>query len=195
MSDRERQIDGIRQSMTEKVKKFDRPIWGYKKVEEERQEGDTWEDSDGKQWIIKNGIKQTISKTQDARMPWFCPKCELSMNHRFDDKFWRLYGMCYNCTIKWHTQMKIDGTYDAWERKIHRDNEKAYLKDMIAQYKDYIRTFRVPQVHYQNGGWDNLAQLHHFSDMFDQINRDIKICEEKLKQIEQEEQKELEKTV
>ena len=49
--------------------------------EPKRKEGEFWKDRDGKQWTLKGGVKQSISPLQDAKTPWWCPKCE-KIEHR-----------------------------------------------------------------------------------------------------------------
>mgnify|MGYP001371452087 CR=1 FL=1 len=39
---------------------------GYTKKQEFHEEGDIWED-DGRQWTIKNGIKQNVTKLDKAK--------------------------------------------------------------------------------------------------------------------------------
>ena len=39
------------------------------------------------------------------------------MKKRLDDKFWRLYGHCFDCQIKIENKMRINGTYDTWEKE------------------------------------------------------------------------------
>ncbi len=184
----DQKLDSIRGELAKKVQKFDRLIVGYRPPAVDRKEGETWTDDDGKIWTVKNGIKQSITKLQDAKTPWWCPKCERAMSHRFDDKFYRLYKMCYDCTITEHTRMKLEGTWDEFERTMTRRNEMAWLRDHIQECKDYIRTFRPPQVHFENGGWEELASIQQFTGLFDEIRKDIKICEDRLAVLEQEEQ-------
>lgn len=187
----DQKVDAMRGDLAKRLKKWDRPVWGYTGgPAPERSEGETWTDDEGKQWIVKNGIKQSITKLQDAKTPWWCPKCEKAMGHRFDTKFYRLYNQCYDCTIKQHTQMMIDGTWESFEKKMIRENEKAYLRDMIQERKDYIRTFKLPQVHFENGGWETLATMDQFKELFANIRNDIKFCEDRLAEIEKEEQEE-----
>ena len=49
---------------------------GYSKKQEFHGEGDVWEE-DGRQWTIKNGIKQNVTKLDKAKkevtLPLFCP--------------------------------------------------------------------------------------------------------------------------
>ena len=89
--------------------------------------------------------------------------------------------------------MRIDGTWEAFEKSMVRENERAYLRDMISERKEYIRTFRTPQIHFENGGWEELAKIEHFTELFESLQKDIAACEERLKAIDAEEAAELEK--
>jgi hypothetical protein len=51
---------------------------GYTKVNELRKEGDIWTEN-GREWTIKGGLKQNITrldKAKEASMPMFCPTCK-----------------------------------------------------------------------------------------------------------------------
>jgi len=177
--------------VSSKLKKWDRPIFGYTpEPEVKRKDGEVWEDDDGKTWTMKNGVKQSISKLQSAKMPWWCPKCSRSMSHKLDTKFYRLYNQCYDCTITQHSKMMVDGVWEEFEKNTIRANEKAFLQDMIVERQEYIRTFTVPQAHYTNGTWELLAKKAHFTLMFAEIEKDIQFCKNRLLQIEKEEEEE-----
>jgi hypothetical protein len=190
MSEREARIQekltNLRSEMAGKIKKFDRPIVCWRPVAVERAEGETWTDDDGREWIVKDGLKQTVDKMREARTPWWCPKCSKSMAHRFDNKFYGLYNMCYNCSIDMHTQMMLDGTWDAFEKERVRQNEMAWLRDHISECEDYIRTFKVPQVHFENGGWEEIANINQFKEMFDSLRENITFCKTRLVALESE---------
>jgi ribosomal protein L37AE/L43A len=36
---------------------------------------------------------------KEARMPWFCPKCDKVMKKRLDNKMWMYYGHCFDCQV------------------------------------------------------------------------------------------------
>jgi hypothetical protein len=186
----EDKIEQIRIDVAKKLKTWDRPIWGYEAPKIERNEGEEWTDDAGKRWIRKNGINQSISKLEKAKTPWFCPKCSKSMSHRFDMMFYRRKGQCFDCTISEDTQRMKNGAWDEYEKKVLRSNEKGFLKDKIAEYKDYVRTFKVPQIHFENGGWQEIAKIEQFKEMFATIKKDIELCEARIKEIETEEQRE-----
>jgi len=85
-------------------------VFGWRgEPEPTRKEGDVWEDVDGKKWTVKNGIRQSVTKLDDAKTPWWCPKCSKPMNHRFDVKFWSMRGHCYDCNIKFETELRRKG--------------------------------------------------------------------------------------
>ena len=69
---------------------------GYTREYIERKEGDVWE-VDGKQWTIKNGIKQTTTKLDGIRkritMPLTCPKCKQAMTNRLDKVMYPIHSV------------------------------------------------------------------------------------------------------
>ena len=72
-----------------------------------------------------------------ARTPWFCPECDKVMKKRLDDKMYSLYNHCFDCQIKIENKMRIDGTYDRWEKDKVRNNKKAYLTDMESSIEEW----------------------------------------------------------
>ena len=119
---------------------------GYKKEEEDRKEGDTWEEDD-RTWTIKNGIKQNISKLQKARelnkIPLFCPECSEVMNHRYDKEFFTINRRCFNCQVKFETTLKASGEWEEYQKKIHNSeidntiqNYEMWVDDLINSSND-----------------------------------------------------------
>jgi hypothetical protein len=122
-------INNVRRKINEVLKKDDTKIVvGWRPSFSDKVEGDTWEDNNGKQWIMKNGIKQTVTKLDFAKTPWFCPECNRAMGHRFDSKFWRIRGMCMDCVIKKETKIKADGKWKEYEEGIIRANYVSNLQ-------------------------------------------------------------------
>ena len=62
-------------------------------------------------------INRKFEATKEARMPWFCPKCDKVMKKRLDDKMWFLHDHCFDCQLKKEHRMRVDGTYDEWKEK------------------------------------------------------------------------------
>lgn len=177
-------------AVQEKMKKWaDRiVIGGFNPVQDDKhEEGEVWEDSNGKEWTIKNGIRQSIRRHQNAVMPWWCPRCGMSLNHKLHEKFYRIRGACHDCVVSYEGKMRVDGVWEIYERRTMRRNEVSFLNDKIAQTEDYIRTFKIPQIHFENGGWQELATLASFEPKFAEMRKDIEFMQQRLSQIKKEE--------
>ena len=94
---------------------------GYTKAQEFHSEGDIWEE-DGRQWTIKNGIKQNITKLDKARetvnFPIFCPSCKKPMKPHLDKKWYNMYKRCYNCQIDFEFEIRRQGLWEEYEKTI-----------------------------------------------------------------------------
>lgn len=156
----------------------------YKGSPEEYNEGDVWEDNDGKKWTVKNGIKQSVTKLRGAKTPWWCPKCGRSLNAKIHEKFYNLRGTCHDCVVTYEGKMRIDGVWEAYERRVMLLNEQSWLNDKIAELNDYIVNFKTPQLHFSDGRWEELATKSMFNEEFDRIRSDIQFYKDRLKQIE-----------
>lgn len=116
---------------------------GYEKQATVYKEGDIWEEN-GKQWTIKNGIKQSISKLNIAKkalqMPLACPTCGNSMKKRLDKKMYAIHGVCFDCTIKHESALKKAGLYATYEKRITEGNMKAFITDIEQWAENHINT-------------------------------------------------------
>jgi len=141
-------INNARRKINEVLKKNSEQITvGWRPgLEPTRQEGDTWTDLNDKKWVMKNGIKQTVTKLDGAKTPWYCPQCEKTMGHRFDIKFWGLRGKCMECVIKEETEMRRLGTWKEYEERKIKENYIAALKDRIAELQSLHDTVTAPEV-------------------------------------------------
>ena len=107
---------------------------GYRKSSIRHKEGEIWEES-GKQWTIKNGIKQNITKLDDAkkalRMPLRCPKCNGSMEHWLAKKMYKIHGFCFDpCVVEYEDSLKQAGLYKEYEKKMIHGNAKEFVDDI-----------------------------------------------------------------
>jgi len=182
------QVDVVRDKIT---KWADRVVVGQYtgEPEKERNEGEIWTDVDGKKWIIKNGIKQSIRKTQGAAIPYWCPKCERVLNHWLQEQTYQLRGACYDCWLKYDTKLRKANLFEAYDRRRKWSNEKDWLIDLIAQREDYIKNFKSPQLHFQDGRWEELAHKGLFKDALAAIAKDIQFLKNRYDHIEKEEAK------
>ena len=107
---------------------------GYRKSSKKYKEGDIWEES-GKQWTIKNGIKQNITKLDEAkkalRIPLRCPKCNGSMEHWLAKKMYKIHGFCFDpCTVMYEDSLKKAGLYKQYEERMIKGNAKQVIDDI-----------------------------------------------------------------
>lgn len=186
----EQQLDELRKKVSTKVDKWANVIKVSYSIPSkvDRVEGERWED-DGKWWEMKDGVKRSISALSGARMPWWCPKCNKPMNHKFDRKFYFLRNMCFNCNVEFEGQMRIDGTYDAFEKRMMWENEKSFIRDKLQEYTDYIRNFTPPTLVYEDGRYEQLAPREAFAQLFEEIEKDGELLAARLQFMLEEEQK------
>ena len=94
---------------------------GYTKQQEFHDEGDIGEE-DGRQWTIKNNIKQNITKLDKAKesinMPLFCPCCKNLMKNKYDKGFYLQYNRCFNCQVDFETELRIKGLWEDYQKHI-----------------------------------------------------------------------------
>ena len=102
----------------------------------------------------KGDIKSDLTDIMaEVRMPWFCPNCKGTMKKKLDDKFWRLFGHCWDCQIEFEHQLRLEGKYDDWSTNRAKGNQKAWVEDMIVGIEEW-RNERPPDQVY-NVGIDN----------------------------------------
>jgi len=116
---------------------------GYEKKREKHKEGDIWEE-DGRTWTIKNGVRQNITKLDDAKkayqVPLTCPKCGGPMKHWLAKKMYKIHGFCFDpCTIEMEANLKKAGLYEEYERKLMQGNMKAWANDLEQWLVDQLK--------------------------------------------------------
>jgi hypothetical protein len=107
---------------------------GYTKQYVERKEGDIWEEN-GKNWTIKNGIKQTITRLDNIKksilLPLICPKCNKAMaSDSLNKKMWPIHKMCFSCVVTMETELKRTGQFEEYQRNMVYSGVKTYIKEL-----------------------------------------------------------------
>lgn len=107
---------------------------GYQKIQIAYKEGDIWEES-GRTWTIKDGIRQNITKLDNAKkalqIPLKCPKCGGSMKHHLAQKMYKIHGFCFDpCTVEYEAELRKAGLYEQYEKSMMRGGVKAFAKDI-----------------------------------------------------------------
>lgn len=106
-------------------------------------EGDISTDDYNYEWLVKRSpsgelYREKQSKLEGARTPFWCPKCKRIMKGRHDTKMYQTQGMCINCVIDRDTQMKIDGTYNDYEKRVILSRAKGFLMDSKKEIGKYL---------------------------------------------------------
>jgi len=117
---------------------------GYSKQSQDYQEGDIWEEN-GKQWTIKNSIKQTVTKHDKLRqltvMPLSCPECNKPMKDNiYNKKMWLIHSKCNDCVIEMEAKIKREGKWDEYEKKMMNNNKNAMVDDFEKAFEEFINT-------------------------------------------------------
>ena len=143
---RERDVQRLRNIVTKKHGEATGIQIGYLKQEEDHLEGDVWEEN-GKTWIIKDGIKQTVTKLDSIkkaiRMPFLCPSCSSPMKSSLDKKMYPIHGMCSGCVVSMESKLKLEGTYEEYSKNIvtkniltHIEEAEQYIEEFMESSKD-----------------------------------------------------------
>tara|TARA_Y100000768_G_scaffold200521_1_gene150749 strand:- start:344 stop:865 length:522 start_codon:yes stop_codon:yes gene_type:complete len=96
----------------------------------------------------KGDIKSELTDIMsEVRMPLFCPKCKKTMKKKLDDKFWRLFEHCWDCQIDFEHKLRLEGKYDEWSNSRAKNNQKAWVDDMIQGIEQWRTERPVDQVY------------------------------------------------
>ena len=107
---------------------------------------------EGKEQESGDQISRMTDLMKEARMPMFCPECDLLMKKKLDDKMWRLFGHCFDCQITIENKLRIEGKYEEWAENKIRKNKIAFIKDSIQKIEEW-KDMKAPEW-YNNVGVD-----------------------------------------
>ena len=114
---------------------------GYSKAKEFHKEGDVWEEN-GRQWTIKNGIKQNVTKLDAAKqgliLPVLCPKCSKTMKPHLDKRWYVMYGHCFNCQVDHEHELRKEGKLEETEKQVINDRLEGTIKDFEVWFDELI---------------------------------------------------------
>jgi hypothetical protein len=115
---------------------------GYTKQEEFHSEGDIWESQDGRLWTIKDGVKQNITKLDEAKkavtIPLFCPSCNLLMKKHLDKRFFIQFKRCLDCQINFETELKLEGLWEQYNDVFIGDNVDNLIKEFEIWFEEEL---------------------------------------------------------
>jgi hypothetical protein len=163
-------------------------IYEHRPVDAE--EGDKWYGDDGKVWEMGAGGPIKVSMFDSIRTPMFCPDCEKIMNGKFDTKFYRMRGKCMDCVQKEETRMKVEGTYELYEKRTMLENKKSWLRDIKEGLEEFEEemTGNVEQVVNSSGDTVEFGGLpeEDINEMMENAKDYIESFEQHVEELEQE---------
>lgn len=116
---------------------------GYSKAHIAYKEGDIWEEN-GRNWTIKDGIRQNITKLDSAKkalqIPLACPKCKGTMNYYLSHKMYKIHKMCFDCVIDYEAELRKAGLYQSYEKNMMQGSLKAFARDVEQWVLDTLET-------------------------------------------------------
>lgn len=193
MSKNQDALNDVRRKVNEILTKQDaRIVVGWRPgLEQKREEGDVWEATDGTQWTVKNGIKQKVTKLDAAKTPWWCPKCEKAMNHKIDDKFWRIRGHCFECNLKEETKIRAQGP-DAWkayEKKLMKANYISELKYALEELTHIQANLSAPEIIHADDHEKRILMIEKWDVDLDKVRNDLQadidLIKQRLREVEE----------
>lgn len=95
---------------------------------------------EGKKQESGDKVSRLSDIMAEVRMPWFCPECKKTMKKKLDDKFWRMFGHCFDCQITIENKLRIEGNYDEWAKNKILENKKSFLKDLKQSIDEFEET-------------------------------------------------------
>ena len=150
---KERDVQRMRNLITKKYGDKTIDGVGYQKAEEFHKEGDVWEEND-RTWTIKNGIRQNLTKLDQAKketmFPLFCGCCSKIMNHKYDKEIYLVHKRCFNCQISFENEIKIKGLWEVYEKSIVNPNIDFLISELEVWYEELLNQGNE-NIIYENG--------------------------------------------
>ena len=156
---------------------------GYTTKKIDYKEGDVWTEW-GKDWTIKDGIKQTATKLdkvkKEAILPLFCPSCGGIMKKRNDVKMYNIHKKCFDCVIDMEHKLKIEGKYEDYERNTLANNAEDYINDLESYLLEALNSSNDQfvsergEVERWKGGLDKEKVTEELKEFFDDHKKGIK---------------------
>ena len=144
----------------------------------------------GKEQESGDQISRLSDIMKEARMPMFCPKCDVIMKKKLDNKFWSMYGHCFNCQLKIENKMRIAGTYEEWEKNKIKKNKISFIKEQIQAIEEW-KDMKAPEFFNNVGVNEPMLEKEKWDIDVEKITKEaeeaIEKFTEELKKLENEE--------
>jgi len=130
-------------SNIEKIQKmvkgiYNRPIQVGYASKTLREEGEEWEDHNGRKWKIQNGQRKQINKVPPRGIDK-CYDCKKLILKDIDQDTYNRMNRCYHCQINFEVDLKAEGKWEDWVKEMEEKRWEAILKEYESEmelYKD-----------------------------------------------------------
>ncbi len=132
---------------------------------------------------IKSPLTDIMAK---ARMPWFCPKCDSIMKKRLDRKMWMLFNHCFECQIQEEHEMRVNGTFESYEKKRFFQNRKSAILEQKADIKNWLDMGDMEVVEPVNidTGFVHVEKYERPQSLIDEANEALEQLDATLKEVD-----------
>ena len=184
MSKKLKNVKAVREMIagTHKTQTKTNVSFGEKKTFVKREVGDRWTDDDGTLWEQKKGYKVKLGKLSELRQNLNkfpnCKKeiCTCTNPKRNDIKMKTIHGMCFDCVIEMEHQMRIDGTYEEYERKKIYANMTSWLKKAEIE-KEALKTALKAKFVNEDGSIEEWNEMS-WEDVEKKIDNEFRLFKE-----------------
>jgi hypothetical protein len=172
---------------------------GYEPLPEEKhKDGDIWTDKNGIEWI-QVGASRISKKLYDTRESTrqICSICNRDVSwssNQNDVKFFNKTGKCYDCVIEEEHKMRLDGTFETYEKIKVINNQRSYLKDLKEKIEESINWLHVKsnKIEYLNEDgstdtWTDLSRETFLSEAKNdlaEVNKSLILCDMSIEMLE-----------
>lgn len=174
---------------------------GYEPPKEEKHnDGDVWTDKDGVEWI-QLGASRISKKLHDTRelTRQVCSSCGRDVawsNNQNDVKFFNKTGKCYDCVVEEEHQMRLDGTFETYEKIKVIKNQRSYLRDLKGKIEESINWLhnKSNKIEYLNEDgsrdtWTDLSRETFVTEAENdlaEVNKSLILCDVSIEMLETE---------
>ena len=103
-----------------------------------REEGEEWEDHNGRKWKIQNGQRKQINKVPPRGIDK-CSDCKKLILKDIDQDTYNRMNRCYHCQINFEVDLKAEGKWEDWVKEMEEKRWETVLKEYESEmelYKD-----------------------------------------------------------
>jgi len=168
--------------------------------EQKHKDGDVWTDKNGTEWI-QVGASKISKKLYDTRelTRQICSVCQRDVSwssNKNDMKFFNKTGKCYDCVIEEEHQMRLNGTFETYEKiKVIR-NQKSFLLELKQKIEESLNWLnnKSNKIEYLNEDgtseqWTDVSRdefVIEASNDLTEINKSLAICDVSINMLETE---------